>query len=181
MMKLLFDWAPLVVFFVAFKLEGIYVATGLSILTSLVFMAYMRLKRMPIDKMQWLSLGLIVVFGGLTLVLQDERFIKLKPTLLYGASALALLIPQLLGRTLLLRSLLGDKIELSDKAWRAVNLSWVAFFALMASLNLWVAYEFSTEVWVEVKVFGGIGLLLLFVLAQSVLIARLQRDSHDAS
>ncbi|MEN9765719.1 MAG: hypothetical protein RL397_1674, partial [Pseudomonadota bacterium] len=100
-MKLLADWAPLIVFFAAYKLTDIYVATGLAIVASIVFMLAMRLKKMPIDKMQWISLGLIVIFGGATLFLQDERFIKAKPSLLYGIFAIALLGPQIISKVYL--------------------------------------------------------------------------------
>lgn len=181
MHKALLDWGPILVFFIAFKLEGIYVATALSIVVSLLLMAWVRSRGHAIEKMQWVGLGLIVVFGGLTLLLQDERFIKWKPTLLYGISALVLFVPQVLGRAIVLKSLLGEKLELPDAQWRGLNLAWAGFFAFMAILNLWVAQQFSTDIWVDFKLFGGIGLLLAFVLAQSWVLSRLASKTapHD--
>lgn len=174
MHKALLDWGPILVFFVAFKFEGIYAATALSILVSLGLMAWVRSRGHAIEKMQWVGLGLIVVFGGLTLILQDERFIKLKPSLLYGASALVLLVPQLLGRAIVLKSLLGEKLDLPEATWRGLNLAWAGFFAFMACLNFWVASHFSTDTWVDFKLFGGMGLLLAFVIVQSWFISRQQ-------
>jgi intracellular septation protein len=129
---------------------------------------------MPIDKMQWLSLGLIVVFGGATLLLQDERFIKLKPSLLYGLFGLGLLIPQLFMGTRLIEKLLADKLQLPEAAWARLNGAWGLFFLFMAGLNLYVAAAFSTDTWVDFKLFGTMGLMLVFVLAQGVYISRFQ-------
>lgn len=180
-MKLLADWAPLIVFFVAYKAADIYVATGLAIVASVVLMAAMRLKNMPIDKMQWISLGLIVVFGGATLLLQDERFIKAKPSLLYGIFAIALLGPQLFARIRLIEKLLGSKVSLPPAVWGRLNAAWGLFFLAMAALNGWVATRFSTDIWVDFKVFGTLILTVLFVVAQAVYMSRhAAPESKDA-
>lgn len=180
-MKLLADWAPLIVFFVAYKLADIYVATGLAIVASIVFMVAMRLKKMPIDKMQWISLGLIVVFGGATLFLQDERFIKAKPSLLYGIFAIALLAPQIVSKVYLIEKLLGGKVALPLAVWGRINAAWGLFFLGMALLNAWVAMQFSTDIWVDFKVFGTLLLTLIFVIAQAVYMSRhAAPDSKDA-
>lgn len=171
-MKLLADWAPLIVFFVAYKLADIYVATALAIVASLVLMGLMRLQKMSIDKMQWISLGLIVVFGGATLLLQDERFIKAKPSLLYGIFAIALLGPQLFARINLIEKLLGAKISLPSFAWARLNAAWGLFFMAMAVLNAWVATSFPTDVWVDFKVFGTLALTIVFVIGQAVYMSR---------
>lgn len=171
-MKLLADWGALVVFFVTYKLVDLYWATGLAVLMSVLMIGIMRARGMPIDRMQWIGLGLIVVFGGLTLLLQDERFIKAKPTLLYGLSALVFAVPQLLGKTVLLKTLIGDKIQMPDVAWRRLNMAWAIFFVLMAALNTWVAMTFTTDVWVDFKLFGGIGLMALFVVGQTIYMTR---------
>lgn len=174
MTKLLADWLPIILFFVAYKLADLYVATAVAIVASALLMGWMRLRGMPIDKMQWLSLGLIVVFGGATLLLQDERFIKLKPSLLYGLFGLGLLIPQLFMGTRLIEKLLADKVQLPEAAWARLNAAWGLFFLFMAALNLYVAAAFSTDTWVDFKLFGTIGLMLVFVLAQGVYISRFQ-------
>lgn len=174
MTKLLADWLPIILFFVAYKLADLYVATAVAIVASALLMGWMRIRGLPIDKMQWLSLGLIVVFGGATLLLQDERFIKLKPSLLYGLFGLGLLIPQLFMGTRLIEKLLADKVQLPDAAWARLNAAWGLFFLFMAGLNLYVAAAFSTDTWVDFKLFGTIGLMLVFVLAQGVYISRFQ-------
>jgi intracellular septation protein len=174
MTKLLADWLPIILFFVAYKLADLYVATAVAIVASALLMGWMRIRGLPIDKMQWLSLGLIVVFGGATLLLQDERFIKLKPSLLYGLFGLGLLIPQLFMGTRLIEKLLADKVQLPEAAWARLNAAWGLFFLFMAGLNLYVAAAFSTDTWVDFKLFGTIGLMLVFVLAQGVYISRFQ-------
>jgi intracellular septation protein len=174
MTKLLADWLPIILFFVAYKLADLYVATAVAIVASALLMGWMRIRGLPIDKMQWLSLGLIVVFGGATLLLQDERFIKLKPSLLYGLFGLGLLIPQLFMGTRLIEKLLADKVQLPEPAWARLNAAWGLFFLFMAGLNLYVAAAFSTDTWVDFKLFGTIGLMLVFVLAQGVYISRFQ-------
>ena len=171
-MKLLADWGALLVFFVVYKLADLYWATAAAVLVSVITIAIMKAKAMPIDRMQWIGLGLIVVFGGLTLLLQDETFIKAKPTLLYGLSALVFAVPQLLGKAILLRTLLGDKIRMPDFAWRRLNMAWAVFFAAMAVLNAWVAMSFATDVWVDFKLFGGIGLMAIFIVGQTVYMTR---------
>ncbi|MFZ9757643.1 MAG: septation protein A, partial [Burkholderiaceae bacterium] len=148
---------------------------GLSVL----FIALMRIKGQAIDRMQWISLALIVVFGGATLVLHDEQFIKLKPTILYGAFCLVFLLPQLLGKALVIEKMLGQKVELPGSVWQRLNTAWAIFFAGMAVLNWWVAQAFSTDTWVNFKLFGGIGLTLAFVLAQGVYMSRHVKETQQ--
>jgi intracellular septation protein len=116
------------------------------------------------------------VFGGATLLLHDETFIKWKPTVLYWLFAAVLAGGELFAGRNLLRALLGAQLELPDTAWRRLNLSWIGFFALMGAANLAVAYNFSTDAWVNFKLFGGIGLMLLFVLAQGLVLAKYVQD-----
>jgi intracellular septation protein len=167
-MKLLADWLPIVLFFVVYKAVDLYWATGVAIIATLVLMGWMKLNKHPIDTMQWVSLGLIVVFGGATILLQDERFIKLKPTLLYGLFAGALLLPQLFNKTLVIQKLMGSKIDMPTHAWAKLNAAWGAFFVFMAVLNIWVANNFSTDTWVNFKLFGSIGLTVAFVIGQAL-------------
>lgn len=167
-MRLVADWLPIILFFVVYKLVDLYWATGVAIIATLALMALLRLRGQPIDTMQWVSLILIVVFGGATILLHDERFIKLKPTLLYGLFALALLLPQLFARTLFIQKIMGGKITLPHAAWARLNAAWGLFFAFMAALNLWVADTFDTDIWVNFKLFGTIGLMLVFIIAQAL-------------
>jgi len=175
-MKFLFDLFPVILFFVAFKLADIYVATAVAIGATFLQIGLLAVLRRKIDTMLWVSLGIIVVFGGATLVLRDETFIKWKPTVLYWLFAMALAVAQLLRKNLI-RSMLGAQMQLPDKVWRGLNWSWVGFFAVMGALNLAVAFNFSTDQWVTFKLFGGTGLMLLFVVVQALFLARhLQED-----
>lgn len=177
-MKLLLDFFPIVLFFAAYKLWGIYVATGVAIAATIVQIAYFKFSTGKIEPMQWLSLAVIVVFGGATILAHDESFIKWKPTILYWLMGGALLAGQLFWKRNLLKSLMGAQMELPDAAWRAMSWSWIAFFAAMGAINLWVAFRFDTDTWVNFKLFGGLGLMLLFVVAQALYLSRyLKQDS----
>jgi intracellular septation protein len=170
-MKLLIDFFPIILFFVAFKVAGIYVATGVAIAATIVQIAWLRHSTGKVEPMQWISLAVIVLFGGATIALQNETFIKWKPTVLYWLMGGALLAG-LFFRKNLLKSLMGSQLELPEAAWRVVNWSWIGFFALMGVVNLWVAYHFDTDTWVNFKLFGGMGLMALFIVGQALYLGR---------
>ena len=176
-MKLLLDFFPIILFFVAFKWGGIYWATGVAMVATLLQIAYLRHRHGRVEPMQWVSLGVIVVFGGATLLTHDESFIKWKPTVLYWLMGGSLLVGQLLFRKNLLKTLMKSQMELPDAAWRAMNWSWIAFFAVMGVVNLWVAIHYDTDTWVNFKLFGGLGLMLVFVVGQAVYLGRFMTSS----
>jgi len=171
-MKFLFDIFPVILFFVAFKLYDIYVATAVAIAATVVQIAWVWLRHRKVDKMLWVSFGVIAVFGGATLVLQDETFIKWKPTVLYWLFAGALAIAELGFRKNLIRAMMESQIALPEPVWRRLLASWIGFFAVMGAINLAVAFNFSTETWVNFKLFGGIGLMLVFIVLQALMLAR---------
>lgn len=171
-MKFLFDLFPVILFFVAYKFAGIYVATGVAIVATLAQVGWVHFRHGKVDKMLWVSLGLIVVFGGMTLLLQDPTFIKWKPTILYWLFAAMLLGSALLFRKNLIRAMLEQQVTLPEPVWARLNLAWAGFFALMGVLNLYVAYNFSEADWVNFKLFGGMGLMLAFIVAQGLLLAK---------
>ena len=171
-MKFLFDLFPIFLFFLAFKVWDIYVATGVAIAATIVQIGYLKLRRRKVDTMMWVSLAIIVVFGGATIALHDETFIKWKPTVLYWLFGSALIAGQLLFRKNLIRSMMGEQIVLPEHVWRKLNWSWTGFFALMGVANLYVAFNFSTDTWVNFKLFGGMGLMLVFVLLQALFLSR---------
>jgi intracellular septation protein len=170
-MKFLFDIFPVVLFFAAFKLYNIWVATAVAIVATVLQIGALALLKRKIDGMLWASLAIIVVFGGATLLLQDETFIKWKPTVLYWLFGAVLAGGQFFGRNLI-RLMLGGQLQMPGAAWAKLAWSWVGFFVVMGGLNLFVAYSFSTDTWVNFKLFGGIGLMLLFVLGQAFFLAR---------
>ena len=179
-MKLLLDFFPILLFFGAFKLWDIFVATTVAIVATLLQLGWMRYSTGRTEPMQWLSLGVIVVFGGATLVAQDETFIKWKPTVLYWAMGGALMVGQVFFRRNWLQSLMKSQMALPDHAWRVMLWSWCGFFALMGVLNLWVAYHFDTDTWVNFKLFGGMGLMLVFVLVQAMYLGRYMDNGENA-
>jgi intracellular septation protein len=175
-MKLLFDVFPVLLFFVAFKLYGIFVATAVAIGASFAQIAYLVARRRKIDTMLWVSVGVITVFGGATLLFGNETFIKWKPTVLYWLFAVSLVIGATVFRKNLVRSVMGAQVSLPEEVWKRLLASWVGFFAAMGALNLYVAYNFSTDTWVNFKLFGGIGLMLVFVLLQALMLAKHMHD-----
>ena len=208
-MKLLADFLPIILFFAAFKFAGsdkdaaaafasehfgflvsgglvgaeeapVLLATLVVIAATLAQVLILKLRGKKIDTMIWVSLVLVVVLGGLTIWFHSETFIKWKPTLLYWTMAGAFLLGPLLFGKNLLRLLLGEQLQLPDVIWQRLNWAWVAFFGAMGALNLWVAYSFSTDTWVNFKLFGGIGLMVVFTLAQGAYLSRYLPDEPAA-
>lgn len=171
-MKFLFDIFPVILFFAAFKLYDIYVATAVAMAATTVQIGWVWMRHRKVDNMLWVSLAVILVFGGATLMLQDETFIKWKPTVLYWLFAGALLVAAAAFKKNLIRSMLEQQVSVPDFVWKKLLVSWILFFAAMGVINIVVAYNFSTDAWVNFKLFGGIGLMLVFVVLQALLLAR---------
>ncbi len=173
-MKFLFDLFPVILFFVAFKYAGIYTATGVAIVATFAQIIWVWMKHRKVDTMLWVSLAIITVFGGMTLIFHDETFIKWKPTVLYWCFALALASSAVIFKKNLIQALLAEQVELPEAVWGNLNWSWVGFFVFMGIANLAVAFafDFSTDVWVNFKLFGGIGLMLVFAIIQGLLLSK---------
>src|SRR5262245_54885090 len=170
-MKFLFEVFPVALFFVAIQIWDIFVATAVAIVATILQVGWLVARRRTVPSMLWASLAIIVVFGGLTLYLRDKTFILWKPTVLYWLFGVVLAGAALVGRNLV-RALLSEQMNLPEPVWRRLNWSWVCFFAVMGALNLYVAYNYSEKIWASFKFFGGIGLMLLFVVAQSAFLAK---------
>ncbi len=171
-MKFFTDLLPVLLFFGAYWLtRDMFAATGVAIAATVVMVAWAWYKHRKVDTMQWISLGLIVVLGGATLLLHDKHFIMWKPTVLYWVMGGGLLISDFAGKNGL-RLMMGQQISMPDPVWRKLTWAWCGFFGFMGALNLFVAYHFSEDVWVNFKLFGGMGLMLLFVIAQSLFLAK---------
>jgi intracellular septation protein len=172
-MKFLFDLFPVILFFIAFKFAGIYVATAVAMGATVAQIAWVWFRKRKVEPMLWVSFAVIGVFGSATLLLQDETFIKWKPTVLYWLFGLTLGIAQLAFRKNLMRVMMEKQIELPDAIWSRLLWSWAGFFACMGALNLYVAFNYPTDIWVNFKLFGGMGLMFAFVIAQAVVLSRL--------
>ena len=196
-MKILFDFLPIVLFFGMFKYaEGnkdwaaatatewlgfmvaggvvgpaeapVLLATVVVIVATFAQILWLKAMGKKVDTMLWVSLGLVTALGGATIYFHSESFIKWKPTVLYWVMGSALLLGQLVFKKNGIKSLMGAQMDLPDSIWRSVNFSWVGFFAVMGFLNLYVAFNFPTSTWVNFKLFGGMGLMVVFVLVQVV-------------
>ena len=208
-MKILLDFLPILLFFGTFKyaesqkewaarfasehfgflVSGGVVGTGEApvLLATLVVMVatmaqilFLLARGKKIDLMLWISLALVVVLGGATVWFHSETFIKWKPSVLYWAMGLSFWISQTFFRKNLLQAMMGAQLELPSGVWQRLNFAWIAFFALMGLLNLYVAYSFDTATWVNFKLFGGMGLMLVFTLAQGIYLTRhIKSDDVD--
>lgn len=171
-MKFLSDLFPVLLFFGAYSLSrNIYLATSVAIAASLLQVGWMLVRRRKVELMQWVSLVLIVVFGGATLWLHNKHFIMWKPTVLYWLMASALIISDRMGKNGL-RLMMGKQLSLPEPLWRKLSFAWASFFTLVGGLNLLVAYYCSEDVWVKFKLFGVVGLLVVFAIAQSVALSK---------
>lgn len=206
-MKLFLDFLPIILFFGAFKVADMHpdvaarfatehlgfavhgglvgvdeapvlLATLVVMAATLVQIAITVLMRKKVDTMLWVTFGLIVVLGGATIWFHDPTFIKWKPSALDWAMALALWVSQAFFGKNLLQALVGEQIELPQPVWQRLNFAWIAFFALMGVLNLYVAYTYSTSTWATFKVFGLTGLMLVFMVAQGFYISRFLKDEE---
>jgi intracellular septation protein len=200
-MKFLLDFLPILLFFVTFnvaekhaeqaatlasdwfgfmvsggvvgaKEAPVLLATVVVIVATLLQVLILKLRGRRVDTMLWVSLVLVTVLGGATIWFHSEAFIKWKPTLLYWVMSAAFLLSPLVGGKNLLKVLLGEQMELPNAIWQRLNWAWVLFFALMGVLNLWVAFNFETSTWVNFKLFGGMGLMLVFTVAQGLYLQR---------
>ena len=165
-MKIVADFFPILLFFVAYKWGDIYVATVAAMIASLSQVLYFRYREGRFTPLPLATLGVIVFFGGATLIFRNELFIKWKPTVLYWGLACAFLISQYVGKSSFIEKMLQENIQLPKAVWRQLNLSWVIFFLSMGAINLYVAYYFETATWVNFKLFGTLSLTFIFVILQ---------------
>jgi intracellular septation protein len=208
-LKLLFDLFPVILFFVAYKVGNsnpeassqlaasllgglvadgqvppgqapILLATAVAIVASLLQVGFRLARRQKVEPMLWLSLAVILVFGGATIWLHDETFIKWKPTILYWLFGLILLAGRLFWRRNLLQGVLGAQIAVAPQIWEQLLWVWIAFFAAIGVVNLIVAFNFPTDLWVNFKLFGLFGLTLVFMLAMGFWLARHIKETPDA-
>ena len=179
-MKFLVDFFPILLFFIAFKLYDIYVATAVAMLASLFQVGFSWKKHHRIETMPLVTLALILILGGATLLLHDETFIKWKPTVVNWAFALAFLASQFIGKKNFIQRMMEEHVTLTSPVhWTRLNIAWIIFFVGLGFLNLYVAFNFDTDTWVNFKLFGMMGLTFLFVIAQSFYLAQYMVSDED--
>ncbi len=200
-MKFLFDFFPIFLFFIVFKwgesspeaaqtlvkqtmsglISGsevsvlqapIMLATAITIIATICQIGYLVIRRKKIDKMLWVSFVIVGAFGGATIYFHNDTFIKWKPTVLYWCFAIVSLVSQFLLKKNLIRSMMEEQVQLPDPVWLNLNFAWIGFFSLIGVLNLYFAFNFPTAVWVNFKLFGVMGSMLVFVIAQSIYLSK---------
>lgn len=206
-MKFLFDLLPVILFFAAYKVGDankeaaaaiagqwlgwmvsggvvttreapIMWATMVAIVVTMLQVSYLLARGRRVDPMLWVSLAIIVIFGGATIWLHNETFIKWKPTVLYWLFGAVLVFSQAVLRKNLIRSMMQEQIALPDAVWRRLNLAWIGFLSVMGVINLYVAFNYPTETWVSFKLFGFMGLMLAFVFGQALLLSRYMKEEE---
>jgi intracellular septation protein len=171
-MQLLFDLLPVLAFFIAYKIAGIYVATGVLIAGVLAQTLHSWIRHRKVSPMLLTSAVLVLIFGGLTLFIHDATFIKWKPTVVSWLFAIAFLASQYMKGPTLVQRMMGAQVTLNPALWNRLNLMWVAFFVFEGALNIYVARHYSESTWVNFKLFGLMGLTLVFALLQGVWLSR---------
>lgn len=210
-MKFLFDLLPIILFFVSFSWAEknissaqamadkylsvftsgqavpeqsvpILIATSLAVIASVLQIVWLLVRRQKIETTLWISVIVVIVFGGATIYFGSEEFIKWKPTVLYWLFAVILFGANLLFKKNLIRSMMEKKVQLPDEVWGKLNMAWTVFFTFMGVLNLYVAFwgGYATSTWVSFKLFGGMGLMIAFVIGQSVYLSKYMKEKDKA-
>jgi len=177
-MKLLFDFFPIFIFFIAFKFAGIYIATAAFLIASTLQMAIYWFMHRRFEKMHIITFFLGLILGGATLLLHDVMFIKWKPTAIYWGFALVFFFTQFFNKKTLIQTMMESNISLPAEIWKKLNVGWGLFFIAMGFLNIYVIYNFSTNAWVNFKLFGLLGLTLIFVILQAIYLSQHIRNEE---
>lgn len=178
-MKQLFEFFPIILFFIAFKLYDIYVATAVVIVATIVQVAYAWLRYRKVETMQWITLGLIIVMGGATILLHDEQFIKWKLSIIEWLFGIAFIGSQFIGKKPFVERMMSKSLTLPDFVWRRLNLMWGCFFILVGCVNVYVMFNYSTDQWVTFKTFGVPGLMVVFILLQMVFLYKYMPETEE--
>lgn len=169
-MRPVIEFFPILLFFIVYKLYDIYTATGALIAATVLQMLLFWLFYRKVESMQWITLLLVLIFGGATLYLRDEQFIKWKLTIIEWLFGSAFLFTQFFGKKTFVERIFGTHLELPPSLWRRLNLSWAGFFYGVGALNVYVIAHFNTDDWVNFKTFGVPGLMIAFTVVQMAFI-----------
>jgi intracellular septation protein len=177
-MKFLFDFFPLLVFFAGYAFVDIFFATGAAMAATVLQVAWSWLKHRKVERLMWINFGAILFFGGLTLLLQDKRFIMIKPSIVYWIIASALLVSHYFFHKNPIKLMMEAHFDAPQGVWTQWLLNWVGFFSVLGVVNLLVAYGFSEDVWVKFKVFGTLALTLVLAFIQTFMLMRYAREQE---
>ena len=175
-MKFLFDFFPLLLFFAVYAAADIYAATAAAMVATVVQVTWSWFRHRKVDKLLWINFGAIMFFGALTLLLHDERFIKIKPTMVYWVIGTGLVVAHLAFSKNAIRAMMEAHFDAPANAWNRWLYLWAGFFVVLGVLNLAIAFTLSTDLWVKFKVFGGLILTFAFAIAQTVALSRYARE-----
>lgn len=181
MLNFLYEFLPVLLFFIAFKMYGIYVATIVGIVVTALQFAISTLWFRRVDKKLLIMLVVFALFGSMTLYFHDPIFVKWKTTVVYWIFSLILLLSQFIGKKPIIQRLLeralDGKATLPSFIWKRLNIAWTVFFLLLGVVNIFVAYTYSTDTWVNFKLYGVLGLLMFFGFLQAVYLSRYLSDT----
>jgi len=180
-MKMLIDFLPVALFFIVYKAEDIYAATAVLIIACAIQTVGYRLWKGKFEQSHVITLILVAAFGGLTLMLHDEMFIKWKPSVINWLFGAVFIGSMWIGDKPIIQRMLGSQVNLPAAAWAKLNVAWASFFIVLGFINLYVVYNFDTDTWVNFKLFGMLGLTIAFIIAQSLYMAKFMRDESDES
>lgn len=178
-MKLFLDYLPIICFFIAYKIWGIYAATAVAIGVLVIQFAYCLIRYKKIETTMWINLVLLVVLGGATLILHKSIYIKWKVSVVYWAFGLALLVTMWFAKKSLIKNIMGKQLSVPDNVWRVLTYAWATFFLIMGFVNMYVIYHYTTDQWVNFKLFGTLSLLVVFCVAQAFYLNRYIDDKPE--
>ena len=179
-MKFLFDLFPVILFFIGFKFYGIFVATAIAIGATLALIIYAKIRHGKVEKMLLINGAIISVLGGVTLLLHDKTYIMWKPTVLYWLLAAVLLISNLFFNKNFIQQMMGKMLDAPQAIWTKLNLTWVVFLIILGFVNLYVAFNYSEDTWVNFKLFGVTGVMILFIIAQTIILKKYLIEPVDS-
>ncbi|MGZ8158389.1 MAG: septation protein A [Methylobacter sp.] len=178
-MKQLIEFIPIILFFIAYKVYDIYVATAVVMVATIIQITYAWFKHRKIETMQWITLALVIVMGGATLYLQDEQFIKWKFSIIEWLFGLAFLGSQFIGKKTFIERMMSANLTMPSLVWKRLNLSWASFFISIGFLNVYVMYNYDTDDWVSFKTFVAPGLMVVFMVVQMIFLYKYVPETEE--
>lgn len=175
-MKFLFDLFPIILFFGTFKIWNVFVATAVAIAATIVQVAWVAFRHRKVDALLWMNLAMIVLFGGATLVLHNQKFVQWKFTAVYWFFTVGLLVARYGFRKNFIRTMMGEQLALPDGVWDKLNVAWALFFFALGAVNLWVVANFTAAQWFNFKIYGSLGAMVVFIVLQSLWLAKYMKE-----